>query len=265
MSIPSDTYRETIRTLSDRLVEVQRPVQILDAVKWDESVERAFFEQGTRQLPPVDASYYESRPLTYDLSAKRHEFLDLERDIKRQLGDFNPIGGIMRRMCREYRTVIDMLEARGTPDFAQLSASLYGSAHDAFSAGEPTLADFGAMISGSLANIDRAAVINEEPRDIPAGHAVLLLQERLDQAFPNPHRPLLVKLSDGIVADAAAGSDYIKLRQDAMFNERDLRLLEVHEGWVHLGTTLNGLQQPICTFLGKGRRPRPSRKRDWPS
>jgi uncharacterized protein (TIGR02421 family) len=59
-------------------------------------------------------------------------------------------------------------------------------------------------------------------------------------------------LSDGIVADAAAGSDYLKIRRDARFNLRELRVLEVHEGWVHIGTTLNGLAQPYCTFLGKG-------------
>jgi uncharacterized protein (TIGR02421 family) len=59
-------------------------------------------------------------------------------------------------------------------------------------------------------------------------------------------------LSDGIIADAAAGTDYIKIRADALFNMRDLRVLEVHEVWVHLGTTLNGLAQPYCTFLGKG-------------
>lgn len=58
--------------------------------------------------------------------------------------------------------------------------------------------------------------------------------------------------SDGIVADAAAGADYIKVRADALFNERDVRALEVHEGLVHVGTTLNGLSQPICTFLAKG-------------
>ena len=52
--------------------------------------------------------------------------------------------------------------------------------------------------------------------------------------------------------DAAAGSDYIKIRQDARFTPREVRLLEVHEGWVHLGPTLNGQHQPICTFLSKG-------------
>lgn len=58
--------------------------------------------------------------------------------------------------------------------------------------------------------------------------------------------------SDGILADAAAGADYIKIRSDALFNERDVRSLEVHEGLVHVGTTLNGQNQPICTFLAKG-------------
>lgn len=28
--------------------------------------------------------------------------------------------------------------------------------------------------------------------------------------------------------------------------------MEVHEGWVHLASTFNGLSQPVCTFLGKG-------------
>ncbi len=61
-----------------------------------------------------------------------------------------------------------------------------------------------------------------------------------------------VRVSDGIVADAAAGAELIKIRKDALFSERDLKILEVHEGWVHMGSTLNGLQQPICTFLSKG-------------
>ena len=61
-----------------------------------------------------------------------------------------------------------------------------------------------------------------------------------------------VQVADGIVADAAAGSDYIKIRSNAHFTPREVRQLEVHEGWVHLGTTLNGLNQPVCTFLSKG-------------
>jgi uncharacterized protein (TIGR02421 family) len=79
-----------------------------------------------------------------------------------------------------------------------------------------------------------------------------ILQKRLDGFFGEPPGRVRVRIDDGIVADAAAGSDYIKLRSDALFRERDIRVFEVHEGWVHVGTTINGLAQPVCTFLGKG-------------
>jgi hypothetical protein len=42
------------------------------------------------------------------------------------------------------------------------------------------------------------------------------------------------------------------IRDDARFTPREVRLREAHEGWVHLGTTLNGQNQPVCTFLSKG-------------
>ena len=57
----------------------------------------------------------------------------------------------------------------------------------------------------------------------------------------------------------------IKIRSDALFNERDVRALEVHEGLVHVGTTLNGQNQPICTFLARGRRPPRSLRKAWQS
>src|SRR6516162_3172615 len=50
---PLSPYESMVRALSDRLVEAQRPIRILDAIKWDDDVERAFFEKGCRELPPV--------------------------------------------------------------------------------------------------------------------------------------------------------------------------------------------------------------------
>ncbi|HZT80829.1 MAG TPA: flavohemoglobin expression-modulating QEGLA motif protein, partial [Gemmataceae bacterium] len=91
---------------------------------------------------------------------------------------------------------------------------------------------------------------HEEPC-YDSGQATLLLATRLSDYFQEPGS-IRVQLSDGIVADAAAGSDYIKIRTNARFSGRDIRQLEVHEGWVHLGTTLNGQKQPVCTFLSKG-------------
>lgn len=248
----SEVYRRTVRELSDRLVEAQRPIRILDAVKWDASVEEEFFRSRLKELPRVDRDYYLARPLGFDPEAKKLELRDLERDIARRLGSLSPIGEILKRMCREYLAVVEMLEARGLPRFSAVSQELYGSAADAFHAGEPTLAEFGEMMSEALAAIDRSAVIVPEEKTISGEEAVVRLKARLEGAFAGVDRPVRVMLNDGIVADAAAGSDYIKIRKEARFTERDIRLLEIHEGWVHLGTTINGSSQPVCTFLAKG-------------
>ncbi len=249
-----DEYQSVIRALSDRLVEAQTPIRVLDAVKWDDKVRQAFFAAGAKKLPEVDRAYYEQRPLSFDAAAKKQEFQNIERDITRQLGQFNPVGQIMRRMCKEYRMVIRMLEARGSADFGLISQELYGAASDAFHAGDPTLADLGLMLSDFLNNIATRGDLADEPKTLSAGEAVAMLQTRLDGVFGRGSEQSIVRVfeSDGIVADAAAGADYIKIRSDARFNERDVRALEVHEGLVHVGTTLNGLSQPICTFLAKG-------------
>ncbi|MDV5860414.1 flavohemoglobin expression-modulating QEGLA motif protein [Pseudomonas mendocina] len=245
-----DDYQLCIRALSDRIVEAQTPIRVLDAVKWDDGIRDGFLKAKGKQPPAVDRDYYLGRPLAFDAAAKKLEFQNIERDITRQLGQFNPVGQIMRRMCKEYRMVIRMLEARGTEDFGLISQELYGAASDAFHAGDPTLADLGLMLSDYLNNIAARGDLEDEAKNLDASDAVNILQQRLAGVFGDD--TIRVFESDGILADAAAGADYIKIRSDARFNERDVKALEVHEGLVHVGTTLNGLNQPICTFLAKG-------------
>jgi uncharacterized protein (TIGR02421 family) len=199
----------------------------------------------------VTRDYYLSRPLPFDPEQKLHEFHLIERDLRRQLGEFNAPGQIMARMCQEYREVVDLLAHRGSRTFADISERLYGSASDSFHAGDPNLVDLGHMMSDILDNLSHETIFGRDDPELDAPQAVDLLSGRLKEYFRDPEA-VRVRLSDGIVADAAAGSDYIKVRQNARFTARQLRLLEVHEGWVHLGTTLNGMAQPVCTFLSKG-------------
>jgi len=248
---PLSAYEMMVRALSDRLVETQRPIRVLDGIKWDDDVERGFFEKGCRELPAVTREYYDKRPLPFDVEGKLHEFHAIERDLRRQLGEFNAAGQIMARMCQEYREVVRMLKYRGTRAFGEISERLYGSSSDSFHAGDPNLADLGHMMSDVLDNLSHDAIFGREETTLDARQTVELLSERLGCYFKDDGA-VRVKLSDGIVADAAAGSDYLKIRGNARFSPREIRLLEVHEGWVHLGTTLNGQHQPICTFLSKG-------------
>lgn len=245
-------YQQNVRDLSERLVKAQQPIRLLDAIKWDSQVQENFFKHKFKRLPQVDKQYYEQNPLPFDPSKKNEEFYDIERDIRRQLGQFSTVGNIMQRMCREYREVVRMIAARGSSEFSKLSQELYGSSEDAFFAGNPSLKDLAEMITVALSNLKDLVVAEHDKKVYTSEQAVEILQARMAKYFHTATRNVKVKISDGIVADAAAGADTIKIRSGIMFSERDLRVLEVHEGWVHIGTTMNGLAQPICTFLSKG-------------
>jgi uncharacterized protein (TIGR02421 family) len=244
------TEHDVIRELSEELVALQRPIRVLDAVAWDDDVAAGFLAAGATRQPVVDANYYrQRRPLRFDPDELRTAFRRLEGSVTARLGDA-PVATLLHGRLREYLRVIDMLEARGTPDFSTIAAELYGSPDDALHEGGPTLASLGELMSGAIASIDAGAWEPPEEHPYTAPEAVEILRERLAPTFGD--NTIRVILDDGIVADAAAGASYIKLREDATFSARDLRQLEVHEGWVHVGTSLNGQRQETCTFLSKG-------------
>ena len=116
----------------------QKPIRILDALKWDPQVEDYFFQNKCKKLPLIDAEYYQRHnPLSFDPAKKIQEFHDIDRNIRRKLGQYSGIGSIMQRMCYEYCRVVEMLMARGTNNFTEISQELYGSSKDAFHVGAP--------------------------------------------------------------------------------------------------------------------------------
>jgi len=251
-SLKLTEHHQIIRDLSDRIVAAQRPIQILDAIKWTPEVKQEFFKNKCKELPKVDASYYHNRPLSYNIHDKKAEFQGIERDINRLLGQFSGVGGIMLRMCQEYRKALSMIKARGTEDFTSISVDLYGSSEDAFYPGAPLLIDLALLLSDTLSSLNQNLVSEMDEKRYTSHEAADILRQRFSEYFKDCSQEVVVEQSDDIIADAAAGADRVKIRTDAMFSERDIRLLEVHEGWVHVGTSLNGAMQPICTFLGKG-------------
>lgn len=244
--------QKIIHELSERIVKAQKPIRILDALKWGPEIQEEFFKNHCKKLPPVDVDYYQKHPLPYDPEEKKEEFYHIERDIRGKLGQFSGVGKIMTRMCREYREVIRLLQARGTAEFSEISQELYGGAEDAFYANAPTLNDLAILMTNTLMNIKDKVITSADEKSYSSEETVKILNERLKAYFKDPEEQVRVKISDGILADSAAGAEYIKVRRGAKFSEREIRAYEIHEGWVHLGTTLNGMAQPICTFLSKG-------------
>lgn len=245
---------QKIKSLSDKLVTLQTPIQILDAIQWKSEIKQDFFKHKCKKLPKVDAGTYQTNnPLKFDTLKLYKEFQELEVEIQKTLGKNDLTGKIMIDMCEEYRTVLEMLTARGTDQFYEFSKRLYGSAEEPIYPGEPSLANLGEVMRESLSNLSIRDSLRDEPKNITAKEAVRLLRKRFKKAFgENLRSKIKVMLADGLIADAAAGSNYLKIRTHALLSERDISMLEAHEGWVHLGTTLNGMNQKVCTFLSKG-------------
>ena len=181
---PTLSPQETlIRGLSDRLVEAQRPLRILDAVKWGDDVERAFFAADGRELPAVTRDLYAGRALPFHPEHKHDELHDIERDVRRTLGVEHAAGRMLTRMCTEYRAVVDLIAQRGTPAFGGLSKRLYGGSGDRFHAGVPTLADLGRDMAAMLDNLASETLVSRERPTLDARQTVQMLSERLKGFF----------------------------------------------------------------------------------
>jgi uncharacterized protein (TIGR02421 family) len=252
---PWRSYKEIVAQLATRIVEAQRPIRVLQALRWDDSIEQQFLAGKQRELPRIDLDYYAGSDLGFDPQTKGEEFEQIARDIDREVGQGDAIGQLMMTTALEYRDVVRMLSARGTPGFYAWSRRLYGSPKDKFPDGRSTVRDLGQLLYGILTNIDEASgpmhrVSPAYARTIDAAEAARQLEERLARYFVDV--AVRVEADDGILADASAGSDYVKVRNGARFSPRDIDILEVHEGWVHVATSLNGQAQPVAKWLAKG-------------
>lgn len=252
MTASESTELAIIQELSQRIVEAQRQIRILDSIKWDESIKKEFFKHKGQRLPEVNKEYYDKKPLPFNVQDKQEEFRIILRDAQNQLGQYSSLTRLIRRQCEEYSRASQMLAVRGTPAFSELATELYGSTNDVFYAGGPRMSEMGTLLFDVLTDLNVQLQSEADIKRHTPQQAQEILQARLGHFFDkNPGR-VTVMVSDDMIADASAGADSIKLSHKAMFSDRDLRYLEVHEGWVHVGTTLNGSMQPNCFFLSKG-------------
>ncbi len=251
---PWRSYKEVVAKIAERIVEAQRPIRVLQALRWDPTVEDRFLKSRQREMPKVDAAYYESVDLGFDPRDRVEQFEQIARDVEREIGEGDAIGQILMTTALEYRDVVRMLEGRGTPAFYEWSRKLYGSPKDMFPDGKSSVRDLGHLLYSVLTNVDERGAFRATPalyeRTIDAPEAARQLGERLATFFGDTY--VSVEADDGILADAAAGSDYVKVRSLAKFSPRDIDILEVHEGWVHVATSLNGQAQPVAKWLAKG-------------
>jgi uncharacterized protein (TIGR02421 family) len=243
------TYKEKIKRLSQRIVDAQRPIRILDAIKWPAHIDAEIKKSKFKVMPKMGPEEYQKINLGFDPIKKTEELKEIIQAIELELGD-DPLADLLKKTADQYIDVTEMLKARGTKKFWEQSKKLYGSPKDTFFNDKVTILELGQLMYAILSGIDDRTLGQEYPENIPGQEVVKILNDRFKGYFMDS--TVQAVLSDGIVADAAAGGDVVKIKDGALFSSRDIDILEVHEGWVHVGTSQNGSSQHVAKWLSKG-------------
>ncbi|HET6439790.1 MAG TPA: flavohemoglobin expression-modulating QEGLA motif protein [Anaeromyxobacter sp.] len=225
--------REYLRRVCDAILHAQKPIRVFRAINWGPEVHEQFFRRRARELPRPRYP-----PLGFEPADKVKEL----RSIRRQIRGKNPVEVLLRRRCDEFMLVVEMLAARGTRRFYELSRRVYGDPRDRFP-------------DHNVDNLGIARLWASRPR--ARDEELVYSAEEAAGKVAEICNPLLggkvrVLVRARLTANAAAGATHITLRRGARFSERRVRALAHHEGLWHVLTSLNGYRQPALPVLGVG-------------
>lgn len=234
---------QRIRSLDRRLVAAARDIKILSRLTWPAQIGDQFLADWRRDSPKLPEPPIE--PI--DLSAQRREL----GAIADTCDASHPLEDFLLRTARSYRRAAELIEARGTARFSELSVLLYGSARDPVTPSGTLSTEAAAR---RLLQLTDSFAQSCSHRD--ADYCLLAetvaeeLRRALNAVFVD--RPVTVVLDAGLAAKAAAGADRIRIRANTCFAHIDVPQLIHHEAMVHTLTARNGKLQPLLTSFELG-------------
>ncbi|HXH74974.1 MAG TPA: tyrosine/phenylalanine carboxypeptidase domain-containing protein [Bacteriovoracaceae bacterium] len=158
---------------------------------------------------------------------------------------------IFTQRIQDYHHLLSMIDTFGTVFFYDHCTQLYGSSHKMGK-------NNGFLYF--LEKIPEFCVPDTGERNLQGEEAMEYLRVRMLETFS----PLdfEVKASTSLLSDSSAGRRTLKLNPTKTYSKGHLDIFLVHEGWVHLGTSINGAKQeenpwlstwaPRTTFLQEG-------------
>jgi uncharacterized protein (TIGR02421 family) len=199
-------------------------------------------------VTPVNADEAREAYLAEDVAEPEFAYRDLETDpevLEAELARIDPadvedrtLGHLLRAKHREMELQLQMLRARGTMDFLQMSVELYGA------------------VSPALYERAGALLLTVEPPE--AGDEQLSAEEFRELAEEelahyralDPDIGLHVEVRDDVSGVLCEGTTLLVGSRSVVAAGRAFALLQ-HEVGTHLITQVNGSRQPV-TVLGSG-------------
>lgn len=158
---------------------------------------------------------------------------------------------IFQRRIDDYRSLVLMMENFGQTNFYEHCLKLYGTSKQSMK--DPRFHQFIEKVSDYCEKDLVGEMYSGEK-------AMSYIKNKLNETFPDAN--IEVKPSSSLLADSSAGRRVFKLNPHKEYSIQQLNIFLAHEGWAHLGTSLNGSLQtehpwlsiwaPRTTFLQEG-------------
>jgi uncharacterized protein (TIGR02421 family) len=220
------------------LLEAEERLPVLRSLSWDRSVGDAFLKGGGRALPAPSYPAIDTAP-SRDLIAAARALISGSTPVHRWLMRFADVTD----------ETASLLSSVGTRKFYAHSVALYGAPSSPIADGRRTALDLAKRLDALLADFEAGSRL-EPPETLSAADIKLRLDEKLPHYFGTDTPRVDVTMN--VSGKAAAGRDYIKLREDALFSDLDVTQLLQHEAFVHIATGKNGQAQPHFPILAEG-------------
>ncbi len=158
---------------------------------------------------------------------------------------------IFTQRIQDYHLLLSMMENFDNVFFYEHCTKLYGTSHK--------MGKNNAFLY-FLEKVPEFCIEDTSERKLQGEEALRYLREKMTETFDPAD--FEVKPSTSLLSDSSAGRRTLKLNPFKAYTTGHLDIFLVHEGWVHLGTSLNGAAQvdnpwlstwaPKTTFMQEG-------------
>ncbi len=229
---------EKLKTAAGLLEAAEKRLPVLRTLNWDRSLADKFFQSGEREPPKPEYAPVDPAPS-----------IEFVRQARALIDGSSEAHLWLRRFADITEKTAILLSAVGTSAFHEHSHALYGGPKSPVADGKTTALELARRLDALLSEFDAPAQRLEPPEQLSAE----ALKASLDKILPVHFGAAAprVDITRNVSAKAAAGRDYIKLREDAFFSDLDEQQLLQHEALIHIATGMNGAAQPHFPILGE--------------
>ncbi len=230
-----------ITNLDRELVVIISDFHLLSPLNWSIEVQKEFLTQAKKRnyiLPEV----------VYPKNDYSEKIEVLKKYLVKLGTDEHPAIAFLRSTADSYLTAYYILQGVGTSAVTEYSKELYGAPQDHLVGYKRSNLDVARYFLRVVKQYNKT--IREEPLIYSAQEFALEMQKKVCEIIPPDRDVINITVDEKIIARAAAGPNYVKIRKDAFFSHNDLLQLVNHEVFTHTLTYLNGRKQPVLQSLG---------------